>query len=98
MSFALFPYLQIIGTLFFYLQYSLIVKEEEKVPGSAVFGKDYDEYVKNVPRFLPRLSPYRSGSVVQPPLQSAGRDFVLREEAYRRYLLFLLTDISPYGL
>jgi protein-S-isoprenylcysteine O-methyltransferase Ste14 len=66
MSFALFPYLQIIGVLFFYLQYSLIVKEEEKYLAQ-VFGKEYEEYVKNVPRFLPRLSPYRSGSAVQPP-------------------------------
>jgi protein-S-isoprenylcysteine O-methyltransferase Ste14 len=66
MSFALFPYLQIIGVLFFYLQYSLIVEEEEKYLAQ-VFGKEYEEYVKNVPRFLPRLSPYRSGSAVQPP-------------------------------
>jgi protein-S-isoprenylcysteine O-methyltransferase Ste14 len=66
MSFALFPYLQIIGLLFFYLQYSLIVKEEEKYLAQQ-FSKDYEEYVKNVPRFLPRFTPYRSGSVVQPP-------------------------------
>src|SRR5512139_1845946 len=30
MSYALFPYLQIAGFLFFYFQYTLIVKEEEK--------------------------------------------------------------------
>jgi protein-S-isoprenylcysteine O-methyltransferase Ste14 len=66
MSFALFPYLQIIGALFFYLQYSIIVKEEEKYLAQ-IFGEEYDEYIKKVPRFLPRFTPYRSGSVKQPP-------------------------------
>jgi protein-S-isoprenylcysteine O-methyltransferase Ste14 len=66
MSYALFPYLQIIGALFFYLQYSLIVKEEEKYLAQA-FGKEYEEYIKNVPRFLPRFTAYRSGSAIQPP-------------------------------
>jgi protein-S-isoprenylcysteine O-methyltransferase Ste14 len=66
MSYALFPYLQIIGALFFYLQYSLIVREEEKYLAE-VFGKEYQEYVKHVPRFLPRLTPYKKGSAVQPP-------------------------------
>lgn len=65
MSFALFPYLQIAGFLFFYLQYLFIVKQEEGYL-EETFGEDFRNYIKNVPRFLPRLTPYRPGQVVQP--------------------------------
>jgi protein-S-isoprenylcysteine O-methyltransferase Ste14 len=67
MSFAIFPYLQIAGLIFFYLQYHFIVKEEEKYLRKA-FSNGYEEYVKNVPRFIPRLTPYKSASVKQPPM------------------------------
>lgn len=66
MSFALFPFLQIAGLLFFYMQYSLIVKEEEKYLAQT-FGDEFMEYVKNVPRFFPRITAYKSASVKQPP-------------------------------
>lgn len=66
MSYALFPFLQIAGFLFFYLQYSLIVREEEKYLEQA-FGGEFKEYVKNVPAFFPRITPYKSPSAVQPP-------------------------------
>ena len=57
MSFALFPYLQIGAMLFFIIQYSLIVKEEENYLQNT-FGEDYKNYLKNVPRFFPKLTPY----------------------------------------
>jgi len=65
MSMALFPYLQIAALIFFSLQYHFIVLEEE---GYLVdeFG-DYDEYCKQVPRFFPRLTPYKNSAVEQPP-------------------------------
>lgn len=66
MSFALFPYLQIIAILFFLIQYYLIVNEEEKYLNEK-FKDDYREYCKNVPAFLPRLIPYKNPKVVQPP-------------------------------
>lgn len=65
MSFALFPYLQIIALIFFYLQYRFIVREEEAYLKTA-FGKDYAEYYNNVPRFIPRLTPYKNRNIVQP--------------------------------
>ena len=65
MSFALFPWLQIAGLLFFSVQYYLIVKEEEKYL-EQTFGKEYEAYVSNVPRFLPRFSKYRAGDIEQP--------------------------------
>ena len=65
MSMALFPYLQIAALIFFSLQYHFIVLEEE---GYLVDEfSDYDEYCKQVPRFFPRLTPYKNSAVEQPP-------------------------------
>ena len=66
MSFALFPYLQIAGLVFFYMQYSFIVREEENYLHKT-FGLEFENYVKNVPRFFPRLTKYKTGNAVQPP-------------------------------
>jgi len=65
MSFALFPYLQIIALAFFIFQYHEIIKEEEGFLREK-FGNDFDEYYKNVPRIFPRLSPYKKDGVEQP--------------------------------
>ncbi len=65
MSFALFPWLQIAGFIFFSLQYYMIVQEEEKYL-EQTFKQEYEDYKKNVPRFIPRLTKYRKGSVEQP--------------------------------
>ncbi len=67
MSFALFPYLQIIALLFFLLQYYLIVKEEESFLIEK-FGKEFESYLKNVPRFFPRITPYKVKDLEQPEL------------------------------
>ncbi|MEP0861045.1 MAG: isoprenylcysteine carboxylmethyltransferase family protein [Ignavibacterium sp.] len=68
MSFALFPYLQIIALLFFIIQYYLIVKAEEEYLFST-FGEQYKKYFNNVPRFFPRFTPHRDSSVEQPPFK-----------------------------
>lgn len=65
MSFALFPYLQIIALAFFVFQYYEIIKEEEGFLREK-FGNDFAEYYKNVPRIFPRLTPYRKEGVEQP--------------------------------
>lgn len=65
MSFALFPYLQIIALAFFVFQYYEIIKEEEGFLREK-FGNDFTEYYKNVPRIFPRLTPYRKEGVEQP--------------------------------
>ena len=66
MSFAWFPYLQVVAILFFLFQYYLIVKEEEKYLVEK-FGEAYKDYCRNVPAFFPCLIPYRNSNVVQPP-------------------------------
>ena len=66
MSFALFPYLQIVAILFFLVQYYFIVREEEKYLREK-FKDDYRDYCNNVPAFFPRLFPYKNPGIVQPP-------------------------------
>jgi protein-S-isoprenylcysteine O-methyltransferase Ste14 len=66
MSFALFPYLQIAGLIFFYVQYNFIVHEEENYLRKT-FGQEFENYLKNVPRFFPRITRYKAVNVVQPP-------------------------------
>lgn len=65
MSFVFFPYLPVLAMLFFYFQYKFIVNEEESYLKTA-FGKDYAEYYQSVPRFLPRLTPYKNSTIPQP--------------------------------
>jgi protein-S-isoprenylcysteine O-methyltransferase Ste14 len=71
MSFAIFPYLQIVAIIFFLVQYHFIVKEEEGYLAK-VYGKDYEEYVKNVPRFFPKLIAYKVQNLQQPPFNWKG--------------------------
>lgn len=65
MSWALFPYLQIVAMLFFYYQYYFIIREEEGYLRNT-FGEQYERYFKNVPRLFPRLTSYKDGNVEQP--------------------------------
>ena len=63
MSMALFPWLLVVAVVFFYLQYYLIVTREEEYLAER-FGEEFEEYRRNVRRFIPRATPYRSS---QPP-------------------------------
>ena len=65
MSWALFPYLQITALVVFSIQYHFIVLEEERYLIDEF--NDYARYCKQVPRFIPRLTPYKNSSVQQPP-------------------------------
>ena len=57
MSMALFPWLAIIAVACFYLQYYLIVTQEEQYP-ARTFGAEYETYRAYVRRFVPRMMPY----------------------------------------
>lgn len=65
MSMAAFPYLQIVALLFFFIQYHYIVTEEEGYLRKT-YGTEYQNYVKNVPRFIPRITKYKVDGVEQP--------------------------------
>jgi protein-S-isoprenylcysteine O-methyltransferase Ste14 len=71
MSMALFPWLLIIACIWFLVQYSLIIsREEEYLRGH--FGAAYEEYIRNVPRLLPRVLAYKSAA--PPPKHLNFRD------------------------
>jgi protein-S-isoprenylcysteine O-methyltransferase Ste14 len=84
MSFAWFPYLQIVAILFFLFQYYLIVNEEEKYLKER-FKEEYKEYCANVPPFFPRLTPYKNSSVLQPPF-NAGAGFRSETRSLQAFL------------
>jgi len=87
MSMALFPYLQIAALVWFYFQYRVIILGEEEYLHKT-YGKQFEDFVKNVPRLIPRITPYKAENVKQPPLNlKAG----LRSE---RRTLQALTIIS----
>jgi protein-S-isoprenylcysteine O-methyltransferase Ste14 len=65
MSAAIFPYLQIITVCYFVFQYIYIIKEEEGYLRKT-YGADFEEYCKNVNRFLPRLTAYKKEGLAQP--------------------------------
>jgi protein-S-isoprenylcysteine O-methyltransferase Ste14 len=57
MSNSLFPFLQIFSILYFTFQYHYIIAEEESFLKEK-FREKYEEYCKEINRFLPRLSPF----------------------------------------
>lgn len=67
MSMSLFPYLQIAALFYFYIQYRLIISEEEKYL-MKTFGDAYKTYVENVPRLIPSLKKFENPGVEQPRL------------------------------
>ncbi len=68
MSWALFPYLQIIALVFFFWQYSVIIKEEEGFLRSK-YGKSYEDYCAAVPKLIPRFKKYKNPGLEQPEYQ-----------------------------
>ena len=71
MSNALFPYLQIIALIFFYIQYKIIIDEEEAFLRTK-FKDSYEEFYNNVPRIFPQFKAYRNNKVEQPEFQMKG--------------------------
>lgn len=59
MSMALFPWMLIVAMCWFTLQYYLIVTREEEYL-ARTFGDEYALYRKDVRRFIPRLTAYRT--------------------------------------
>lgn len=66
MSFALIPYLQIAVIIFFFIQYQIIIGEEENFLRQA-YGKDYENYLAAVPKLIPSLKKYQNPGIPQPP-------------------------------
>ena len=89
MSVALFPWLQIVALTWFYVQYTLIVSREEEYLAKAFEG-EYEDYRKNVRRFLPRLTPYRS---THPPAKGMSTSEGIASERRTLQAIVLVTAI-----
>ncbi len=76
MSMALFPWLLVIAFVWFVFQYVLIVLGEEEYLLKR-FGDEYAAYTKHVRRFLPRMTPYRTGA---PPAKTVSLEEGLASE------------------
>lgn len=57
MANSLFPYLQIIGLVYFYIQYYFIINEEEEFLRSK-YKEKYEDYFNSVNKYIPNTSPY----------------------------------------
>lgn len=72
MAWAWMPWLLLIYLVLFGLQYQMIVSLEEEHLHQR-FGKIYADYLTQVPRFIPRLTPFRPQSTPGMPLARALR-------------------------
>lgn len=88
MSMALFPYFQIIGLIYFFVQYYLIVTLEEDYLSRA-FPDEYALYIKHVPRFIPRLKRYEFASNFKFDIKEA-----LRSEKRTLQAFFLVVALN----
>ncbi len=70
MSNAWMPWMLFVFIALFAWQYSMIISLEEEHLQQR-FGEVYTNYLKNVPRFLPRLTPFQKQNVQVMPLQRA---------------------------
>jgi protein-S-isoprenylcysteine O-methyltransferase Ste14 len=57
MANSLFPYLQILGLIYFIVQYIFIIKDEEEFLRNK-FKDKFDDYCQSVNRLLPKFSPF----------------------------------------
>lgn len=74
MSNSLFPFLQIISLIYFYLQYYYIINEEEVFLRNK-FKEKFEDYYNSVNKFIPKTTPYDTSkqSKVKQNLKEAYR-------------------------
>jgi protein-S-isoprenylcysteine O-methyltransferase Ste14 len=91
MSNALFPWLLIVAALYFVFQYYEIVILEEGFLRQS-FGTAYEDFARNVPRFLPRLTPYKDEAQAhqQPDWRGALQSEKRTLQAFGLVLIVLL--------
>ncbi len=95
MSMALVPWLLIIAVAWFYVQYHLIVTQEEEYLAER-FGGEYEEYRRRVGRFVPRLKHYVSSN---PPakLVSVGEGLASERRTLQAIGLVTLLLVAKYA-
>jgi len=86
---AWYPYLAIFVFVFFVLQYLFIIKYEE-LNLIDLFGNEYQKYKDEVPKFIPRLSPYNEKTHVEPMVIKAFKSEKSTFIAMGTFVLILL--------
>ena len=87
MSMALFPWLLLVAGIWFYVQYYLIVTQEEEYLAEQ-FGKEYEAYENAVGRFLPGFRRYVAA---HPPPKSVSTREGLASERRTLQAIVLVT-------
>lgn len=86
------PWLIVLTLAWFAFQYYMIVsREEEFLEGK--FGAEYDAYRRNVPKFIPRLTPYDRGKDVVIQWGIALRS---ERRTFQAFLIALLLMVGKY--
>lgn len=96
MSWALFPYLQIIALAFFFWQYIVIIKEEEGFLLSK-YGKSYENYCAAVPKLIPSFIKYKNPGLEQPEYQ-LQKGFRSERRTLQAFGIIILIIIIRYAL
>lgn len=95
MSMALFPWLLFVAVLLFYLQYYVIVTQEEEYLAER-FGTEYEDYKNSVGRFSPRITRYLSPN--PPPKSVSAREgFASERRTLQAIGLVTLLIIAKYA-
>jgi protein-S-isoprenylcysteine O-methyltransferase Ste14 len=94
MSMALFPWLLLVAVCWFYLQYYLIVTQEEEYLRDT-FGDEYETYRRSVRRFLPRMTPYRTAQL-PPKVVSAAEGFASERRTLQALTLVTAAIVVIY--
>ncbi|MBM2840051.1 MAG: S-isoprenylcysteine methyltransferase-like protein [Bacteroidetes bacterium] len=95
MSMALFPWLLLVAMAWFYIQYSVIVSQEEEYLAER-WGAEYEDYRKKVGRFLPRFGRYVS-SKPPPKSVSVGQGLASERRTLQAIGLVVLMIIAKYA-
>jgi protein-S-isoprenylcysteine O-methyltransferase Ste14 len=96
MSNSLFPYLQIIGIVYFFIQYHYIILEEEQFLRNK-FKDKYDDYFNSVCRWIPGRSPY-DPSKQSKVKQNLGAAYKSEKRTFQGTITIILMVILIYIL
>lgn len=91
MANSLFPYLQIIGIAYFYIQYHFIIKEEEEFLKNK-FKDKYEDYFMSVNKLIPNFKPFdeKKQSKLKQNLKEAYRSEKRTFQATSSIMLMIL--------
>lgn len=96
MANSLFPYLQIIALVYFYIQYYFIIKEEEEFLRSK-YKEKYDDYFNSVNKFLPKASPY-DPSKQSKIKQNIGEAYKSEKRTFQSFSFIIILIVLIYIL